>query len=348
MLNRKSILIICIFISSFAYGETPVPATISAQMKMVDRYEILVKESPEVLAELNPEQRKNLLNIVSNNDVASLAVIDLFDPPQNTQEVGEIGYCYGRAMASHLIARKMGLAQSSIKKIFAAGDMQNQTVRWRFHMSTLVLGEDTLYYAVDPIMPSLIKSYNMQNGSGIDPDAPVLPKMWIKIVKFFYDNTEKIMSDNPGLETNPDFTGTIKFYVTNTDAMMVDMREIPANLEVENGKRIIEVLFNPEQYPGFEAEYFDIEGEQELGYYHVTDTKTLDDFFMTYNEPLVEQFDFFKVDVRIFYIKDDVLSEARRHYLYNGKQPDAEDFQHFSLGYFPSLLTSIENLTESF
>lgn len=315
-------------------------ATIHDQELMLERYKALVVNPANAKTSMSVDQRKELLKIISQDSVASLASISLYDPPQNDQPIGEIGYCYGRAMAGHLYARKLGLDDNSIKKIFAAGDMQNGTVRWRFHMATVVPDENGKLFAVDPIMPGLIRRYNNEFQTDLDPMNPLDIETWMKIVKKYYDNTEAILAKNPGLADNPDFKGTVKFYLTNSEPIMVDMREVPANLELENGRRIIEVLFNPDNHSGFTK----LPGEE--FFYEVDDPLTLRAFFTTPEESLADQFNFYRMDVDIFYILDDVAKETTRNYLYNGKQPGEEEFQHFSLGYFPSLLKNIENYVE--
>lgn len=328
-------------------GVAQVRAPISAQAEMWRQYDAIVDGSPSVLTSLNEGQRRKLLEVVSQNEVASLAKLNVYDPPQNNQPTGEIGYCYGRAMAAHLLARRMGLAESAMKKIFAAGDMQNETVRWRFHMAALVAGEDGKLYAIDPIVPGLINRYNRKHGTGHDPLNPVTPEFWTVLIREGYDNTERILQKYPDLANHPEFTGTIKFYVADTDAIMVDMREVPANLETENGERINEILFNPLAKPGFSPVYFTDEDRAagRIGYYLVESESAKRNYFMTRDEPLVDQFNFFDLEVTIFYIDQDILKTARRFYLYNGKLPGESEFQHYEKGYFPQLLRSIAEFT---
>lgn len=329
---------------------TPEPATVSAQNEMWKRWEKLVSDSENRTRTLDLTERKRLLKIVSENPVATSSALSIYDPPQNGQPTGEIGFCYGRAMAAHLIARKMGLDESSMQKIFAAGDMQNGSVRWRFHMATLVRGEDGKDYAIDPIIPSMVRRYNAANGTALDPLAPVTPQMWATLIQANYDNTAKILAINPDLKHNPKFTGTIKFYLSDTQTMMVDMREVPATLDVESGERIIEILFDPSSKSGFTPRYFSAADEtaRKVGFYTVDTLDARRRFFMVKDEPLTEQFNFFQIAVDIFFVKDDVLGTSRRFYLYNGIPQGETEFQHYSKGYFPALFTSIEGMTERF
>lgn len=337
----KHLFMIFLFLSSRWILAASPEATVSDQLQLKAQYESLLFSSPTLYRELNPQQRRQLLRVVMENPVAALSQIPFYDPPQNGQEKGEIGYCYGRAMAAHLLARKMGVQESSLKKIFAAGDMQNQSVRWRFHMATVVLGEDGEYYAIDPIMPILVERYNNETGSQMDPQSPLNSENWIHMVKHFYDNTESILRQLPELRENPNFTGTIKFYVTGTEAIMVDMREVPADLILENGHRLIEVLFQPTVEKGFSPVY----SQNQILYYEVFSEVALQEYFTTIEEPLVDQFQFYQMNVDIFYLDANVIRRVTRHYLYNGKKVGEEEFQPFHLGYFPSLIQSVEQYT---
>lgn len=349
-LYRILVFLILFSLRLFAFDAFAVtePATVSAQKQMWDRWENIVFNSENLLPALDASQRRQLLQEVTNNEVAKFSALKIYDPPQNDRPDSEIGYCFGRAMAAHLIARKMGLEESSMKKIFAAGDMQNNTVRWRFHMATLVRGEDSKYYAIDPIIPKMVQRYNVKHGTQLDPLDPVDDSFWTVLISENYDNTSKILEKYPELSENPDFTGTIKFYEAPTDTIMVDMREVPATLDVENGERIIEILFDPGSKSGFTPVYFPEDPSGKVGYWSVDSAEAARRYFMVKEEPLTDQFSFFSLSVDILFVKDDVLDKTKLRYLYNGKLPNQEDFQHYSLGYFPSLLKSIELLETHF
>ena len=342
----------------------PAPGTLDQQFDMWNRYEQIVVNSAETIQSLDQSQRQKLLTLVLNNPVATLSseVINKWDPPANNR-AGEIGYCFGRAMATHLIARKLGLAETSMKKIFAAGDMANGQIRWRFHMATMVKGtEDGLFYVIDPIMPSIIRP-------GDDLQANTLsPANWIKMVKREYDNTQKTLEfyEEEKLSFSENYQniieekleivrseGTIKFYITPTDAIMVDMRLVPAHLLVENGHHLNEVLFTPT----LEENFIPL-SEVSEHIWEINDQVTLDKYFMTKTEPLVDQFNFFKLDAKINYIKDNAWLTTERNYLFNGAKYDVEQdltnlFEEFKYleadqGYFPSLFTNIEGIQQTF
>jgi len=194
------------------------------QGALQQRYDDLDVRPAAVHAFLNPEERQALLKAVDEHPVAKLAALAQYDPPP-----GGIGFCFGRAMAAHLLARQMGLERRAILKLFAAGNMQDHGTRWRFHVTTLVLGEDGRWYTIDPVMVD------------IGHTKPMLPGEWIQEV-------EKTFVDKPHFPQN-----IARYYITDPDAVMVDMRVVPATLGDENNERIIETGFSPER-PGFELE----------------------------------------------------------------------------------------------
>ncbi len=191
------------------------------QKEIQQRYDDIELRSPETKIGMSRDERIALLKEVTDHPVASLEKLSKYDPPP-----GEIGFCYGRAMTAHLLARKHGVARNGILKLFVAGDMTpGPNRRWRFHVTTLVRDETgQKWYSIDPVVASLG-----------NPD-PLLPNQWLAAAKAEFDPT-----------------ATTKNYVTSTESIMVDMREIPSTLAMENNERIIEVKFNPDR-PGFTPE----------------------------------------------------------------------------------------------
>ena len=68
---------------------------------------------------LTKSERQELYKSARHHKVAALEVIGQYDP------TGEIGFCFGRAMTVHLIARRMGLASEGVRKLFAIGDLRS-------------------------------------------------------------------------------------------------------------------------------------------------------------------------------------------------------------------------------
>lgn len=98
--------------------------------------------------QLSAEEINALYDGVSNHPVASLRFYDKYDP----QNRG-IGFCFGRAMTAHLEALwGQKLNNSSIRKIWAVGELQSGGTKWRYHVSTLIKGADGNWWAIDPIM----------------------------------------------------------------------------------------------------------------------------------------------------------------------------------------------------
>lgn len=67
----------------------------------------------------------------------------------NRQPGVEIGFCFGRATYTHLMALHLGVNKDSIKKIWIVGPMNAGGLMWDFHVATLVRGENGEWLAVD-------------------------------------------------------------------------------------------------------------------------------------------------------------------------------------------------------
>ncbi len=162
-------------------------------------------------------ERQKIFELASQNPVASLEVESKYDP------TGEIGFCFGRAMAVHLIARNLGVETTSIRKLFVIGKLQQyEETPWRFHVTTIVLGQDHRWYAIDPIMTPPLSH-----------GLPQPMHEWMRVVQETWDKEHKA-----------------RFYVTSSNAVLPDIRQM-VEIENETGKEIIELAFDPEEKPGF-------------------------------------------------------------------------------------------------
>jgi Glutaminase len=98
---------------------------------------------------LDPAQRQALMNRLLENpttDVTNTA----YDAVPNTP--GHVwGYCFGRAMATHLFALQEGVDKTQIRKIWAVGALENADYAWHFHVATIVRGTDGKWYVFDPL-----------------------------------------------------------------------------------------------------------------------------------------------------------------------------------------------------
>jgi hypothetical protein len=195
-------------------------AELTLQERVQTAYDTVREDSPSEKDALTAEERELLLNRTSNNPVAALSQLHKYDNQK-------IGFCFGRAMTAHLIARKMGLKEDSIRKLFVLGDLRSgPDPEWRFHVTTVVKGsEDGGWYAIDPIMrPPLIA-------------ASALPAAtWIETVQGRWDKNK-----------------AAKFYLAGPQAIMPDMRIVPTKPHLESGHRVVELTFDPLAHAGFEA-----------------------------------------------------------------------------------------------
>lgn len=61
------------------------------------------------------------------------------------------GFCFGRAYLSHRMLKKLKVQSDSIRKFWSVGEMQakNETVKWQFHVATVVYVENEGWMALD-------------------------------------------------------------------------------------------------------------------------------------------------------------------------------------------------------
>lgn len=302
---KVGILISLVFLFNQVAGANP-------QDDAVARYRQIVEQSPETTDVLSRSQLQQLFDHVVNHPVASLAAIGNYDHQPTGIGNGEIGFCFGRAMAAHLAARTMGLRRDSIRKIFIAGDLHDGGTRWRFHVTTVAKGDDGVWYAIDPLLPSLGRSSFVPAGE------------WMDLTKHEFD-----LGD--GRDES-------KFYFADPRAVMVDMTQIPANVEIENalrpliGERLIDVTFTPDAARGFSTvPRSEISANYDL-FLPTADAQNR--YFINIKEPVfngrpVFDFDFFRLSTVIFYQpvpQDPRIVALTRTYDYNG--------------YFPALLAN--------
>lgn len=223
----------------------------SADEKTLHQYEALSAKSPEVSLTLSDADRLKVFQQVSNHPVTDLQNLGKYDPD------GFIGFCFGRAMGTHLLSRKLGLAADSVRKLFILGDLRSgNDPEWRFHVTTLVKGAETNgWYAIDPIMTPPTA-----------PGGPLTLEEWVLIVRKVWDKK-----------------GLAKLYLTSTDTIIPDVTHDPNG---STGDAIIELGFKPETKEGFTAVKFEnIEVWQ-------TDAKAEAAYFMSVAEPESDRFKF--------------------------------------------------------
>ena len=61
------------------------------------------------------------------------------------------GFCFGRAYLSHRMLKNLKVQTDSIRKFWSVGEMQakNETVKWQFHVTTVVYVEDKGWMTLD-------------------------------------------------------------------------------------------------------------------------------------------------------------------------------------------------------
>ncbi len=109
-----------------------------------------------------------LYDRVASHPVASLQHYNRYDP-YNTG----VGYCFGRAMTAHLEALwGSHLNNSSIRKIWAVGNLESGGAQWRYHVATIVRGQDGYWWTIDPIFQRPLKASDwLREMKGMNPDG---------------------------------------------------------------------------------------------------------------------------------------------------------------------------------
>jgi hypothetical protein len=200
----------------------------------------VVHNSAVHLQGLSAQQRQQLFDTVFHHPVAGLddgQKLKKYDPK------GFIGFCFGRSMAVHLLARQMGLAEGSVRQLFIIGDLRvSAAIEWRFHVTALVRGDDGVWYAIDPLW-----------------GGPLAAAAWTASVQA-WDKDHKA-----------------HLYLAPADTVLPDLAMVPGPGQ-ETGSHIIELSFDPAGKPGFSpmAELgegiFAVTSEAAAQYFRVVDS----------------------------------------------------------------------------
>ena len=222
---------------------------IAKNAKISEEFLRIDSTSPSKIQFLDAKARDQLLLDVKAHPVARLDQLDKYDPQKLT------GFCFGRAMAVHILARQRGVKPQSIKKQFIVGDLRGiraKETEWRFHVTTLVKGDVGKWYAIDPIFPKVLTQTE-----------------WIEKTRSMWDEwyKESLKFKDP----------QSRIYIVGRDGVLPDIRSfVPP--ERETAEHIIELSFAPNSQIGFTR-------ESSLGdrVYSLNDSVT-EKFFLTTSE----------------------------------------------------------------
>lgn len=102
----------------------------------------LPKETARVSASLSNRRIRKLYRALMKNDQVQESLCGTYGgSPQ-------MGFCWGRGVAAHLIARQADLNTASVRKVWALGPLDGG---WSYHMTTIVRRDDGAWIALDPI-----------------------------------------------------------------------------------------------------------------------------------------------------------------------------------------------------
>lgn len=223
--------------------------------------------------------RQALFNYVRDHKVAALTAENLkkYDP------TGEVGYCYGRAMAVHLRARRMGLRPEAIRKLFIIGDLRSGTAReWRFHVTTLVKGDDLRWYAIDPLLVD-----------GVGKNRPEPLEEWVRLIRNVWDKKK-----------------AAHLYMVESNSIVPDIRVFPWEKTDEKGDKITDLIFDPSTADGFKEKQ--IGGEK---VYVVNREQQAKHFLQAKEKVDADQFDFSRLKMTVLDgDKRDELDYDYHHY----------------------------------
>lgn len=201
---------------------------------------------------LTAPDRKAIFDFLSNDSVTAFSSIKKYDP------LGMIGFCFGRAMAAHLKALQMGLDPKSIVKVFIIGDLKyNGVTEYRFHVATVLKGDDDKWYAFDTTRGMKLQTFSQ----------------WIEECRRIWDKEQKA-----------------RIYLVPPCAVIPDVRIFP-DIEKEKGEYIIEISFNPAENKGFvKSEFMGVE-------LFSPDEKALKEYFLCADAHKGKSFDFREIKI---------------------------------------------------
>ena len=106
--------------------------------------------SPKRAQTISRKQAQEILDLTDNHEVVGPTNTYKYDP------TGDMGFCFGRALFGHLELLRRGVQKQAIKKAFVVGPMYSGGIFWRFHVTTIVQGENGEWLAIDPYVGRIV------------------------------------------------------------------------------------------------------------------------------------------------------------------------------------------------
>ncbi|MFN3455355.1 MAG: hypothetical protein ACK41T_10385 [Pseudobdellovibrio sp.] len=102
--------------------------------------------------EISRSEAIRIYEAVTRHPVARVLKLTTYDPD------GNIGFCFGRAMTTHLEALSRGIDKDSIRKVFVVGVMRALVGDkiWQFHVATAIKGDDGHWWVLDPFFGQVV------------------------------------------------------------------------------------------------------------------------------------------------------------------------------------------------
>ena len=178
---------------------------------------------PKRVAELNSTQRNKVYQAVDNHPVASQCHLRQYDPQ------GNMGFCFGRAMTAHLELLNSGVQKDKIRKLWAVGSFQAGGNNWRYHVTTIVKGDDGQWWAIDPIF-----------------GTPVSAKEWYRKMKGFDVGGDMILFTSEAKRFGPSSPDQYNRPHLNLDAYNNYFNDLLKSYRENNGPFNGEVFIKPD------------------------------------------------------------------------------------------------------
>jgi len=210
-------------------------------------YHSIQKDCPTIRKALTGKEQQYIYDLVASGHVTSIGALSKYDPDHQT------GFCFGRAMAVHLLSHRIGLAEESIKKLFIVGCLgSGGKTEWRFHVATMVKGDDGGWHALE---------MNVAKG-------PLTVQEWVAEMHRVWDPEKKA-----------------RIYAASPSWVMPDVSTF-REINEEKGTDLIELSFDPSHRTGFRSCT-----TYGAGLYEV-DNRTAGKYFIGTDEEELNRFDF--------------------------------------------------------